>query len=193
MELKKQKQAMRATARIRRAEAHRSQTDAGAGACEQFLSVIAFSAQSVVAGYLPVDDEFDVLPLLGAAAERGLATGLPVVPGKGEPLIFRSWRPGGALVDGVLGIPTPPETACVLTPNLLLVPMLAYDDAGYRLGYGGGFYDRTLSLLRARQPGTLAVGVAYAAQRVDAVPRNDLDEPLDWIVTEEDARAFDRT
>jgi 5-formyltetrahydrofolate cyclo-ligase len=193
MDIKKQKKAMRAVARLRRAEAHRAQQNAGARACEHFLGANGFSGDAVVSGYLPVDDEFDVLPLLRAAAARGLATGLPVVPGKGEPLIFRAWAPDGPLVDGVLGIPVPPEAADNVVPNLLFVPMLAFDDAGYRLGYGGGFYDRTLSLLRAERAGTLAFGVAFAAQRVDVVPRNNLDEPLDWIITEEGAQAFSRT
>lgn len=193
MDIAQQKKAMRAVARVRRAEAYRSQRDAGIRARDHFLNAIGFSGDAAVSGYLPVDDEFDVLPLMRAAAEHGLATCLPVVPGKGEPLVFRAWAPDGELVDGVLGIPVPPATAAVVVPNLLLVPMLAFDDAGYRLGYGGGFYDRTLSLLHARQPGTLAVGVAFDAQRVENVPRNDFDEPLDWIVTQEGAQAFGRT
>jgi 5-formyltetrahydrofolate cyclo-ligase len=193
MDIKKQKKAMRAEAKARRADACRAAPDAGDRARDHFLELIGFANEAVVSGYLPVDDEFDVLPLMSAAAERGLRTCLPIVPGKGEPLQFRAWRSGADLVDGVLGIPTPPETAETLTPSLLLIPMLAFDGAGYRLGYGGGFYDRTLALLRAREPGTLAVGVAFAAQRVEAVPRNNLDEPLDWIVTEEGAEAFKRS
>ncbi len=193
MDIKKQKKAMRAAARARRAEAHGGLKDAGTRACSHFLETIGFRGQSAVAGYLPVGDEFDVLPLLEAAVGYGLPVALPFVPGKGEPLVFRAWSPGEALVEGALGIPVPPPGATVLIPSLLLVPMLAFDDAGYRLGYGGGFYDRSLSLLRTKQPGTLAVGVAFAAQQVETVPRNNLDEPLDWIVTEEGARAFDRS
>lgn len=193
MDIKTEKKHLRAAQRARRAEAFCQQPDAGSRALEHFQASIGYADGSVVSGYLPVDEEFDVLPLLAAAAERGLPTGLPVVPGKGEPLVFRAWAPGEPLIEGVLGIPVPEETVDVITPNLLFVPMLAFDDAGFRLGYGGGFYDRTLSLLRERDPATLAVGVAFAAQRVDHVPRNHFDQPLDWIVTEEGAQAFNRS
>jgi 5-formyltetrahydrofolate cyclo-ligase len=193
MDIKKDKKHLRAVQLSRRAEVFHSQHDAGARALQHFLNAVGFPDKAAVSGYLPVDAEFDVLPLLAAAAERGLATGLPVVPGKGEPLVFRAWAPGEPLLEGVLGIPVPAETAAIITPDLLFVPMLAFDDAGYRLGYGGGFYDRTLSLLRGLDPGTLAIGVAFAAQRVDHVPRTNRDEPLDWIVTEEGAHAFHRS
>ena len=184
---------MRVEARARRAEAHGRQARAPEHALRHFLDAIGFAEDAVVSGYLPVDDEFDVVPFLAAASQHGCPTGLPFVPGKGEPLVFRAWSPGGPLVDGALNIPVPPDDAVVVIPTLLLVPMLAFDAVGYRLGYGGGFYDRTLSLLKASNPSTLAVGVAYAAQQVDAVPRNHFDQPLDWIITEEGATAFERS
>lgn len=193
MDVKKQKKLMRAEARARRAEAHSRQSGAPERALQHFQDAIGFAQDAVVSGYLPVDDEFDVVPFLAAANHHSCGTGLPFVPGKGEPLVFRAWSPGDPLVDGALNIPVPPDDAPVVVPTLLLVPMLAFDAVGYRLGYGGGFYDRTLSLLKASNPSTLAVGVAYAAQRVDAVPRNHFDEPLDWIVTEEGAMAFERS
>ncbi|MEM7122897.1 MAG: 5-formyltetrahydrofolate cyclo-ligase [Pseudomonadota bacterium] len=192
MDVKKQKKLMRAEARARRAEAHSRQAGATERALGHFQDAIGFPNGAVVSGYLPVDDEFDVVPFLAAANQHGCATGLPFVPGKAEPLVFRAWAPGDPLVDGALNIPVPPDDAPVVAPTLLLVPMLAFDSVGYRLGYGGGFYDRTLSLLKASNSSTLAVGVAYAAQRVDAVPRNHFDQPLDWIVTEEGATAFER-
>ena len=193
MDVKKQKKLMRAEARARRAEAHSRQAGAPERALRHFLDSLGFANGAVVSGYLPVDDEFDVVPFLAAANRHGCATGLPFVSGKGEPLVFRAWAPGDALVDGALNIPVPPDDAPVVVPSLLLVPMLAFDAAGYRLGYGGGFYDRTLVLLKTSNPSTLAVGVAYAAQQVDAVPRNHFDQPLDWIITEEGATAFDRS
>lgn len=95
-------------------------------------------------------------------------------------------------MEGTFGIAVPPPEADILEPDVLLVPLLAFDNEGYRLGYGGGFYDRTLALCRTRTPETLAVGVAFAGQRVDRVPRSAEDERLDWIVTEEGARRFER-
>jgi 5-formyltetrahydrofolate cyclo-ligase len=100
-----------------------------------------------------------------------------------QPLIFRAWEPGDKLVPGVWDIPIPQESAEEVLPDVLLVPMLAFDRAGYRLGYGGGFYDRTLEKLRALKKVT-AIGVAYQAQLVDQVPVGPHDAPLDYILTE---------
>jgi 5-formyltetrahydrofolate cyclo-ligase len=110
-----------------------------------------------------------------------------VVIGRDQPLQFRDWRPGIALVPGPFRVPTCPPDALLLEPQLLLVPMLAFDREGYRLGYGGGFYDRTLEKLRARA-GALAVGTAFDGQEVAHVPHADFDQPLDWVVTERRAQ-----
>jgi 5-formyltetrahydrofolate cyclo-ligase len=128
--------------------------------------------------------EADIRPALATlAATRTVA--LPVVQGRGLPLVFRAWNPATALVPGPFGAQTPPDTAPTVVPVVLLVPMLAFDPAGWRLGYGGGFYDRTLALLRTRGP-TVAVGVAYAGQRVDHVPHDPTtDARLDAIATED--------
>jgi 5-formyltetrahydrofolate cyclo-ligase len=98
-------------------------------------------------------------------------------------LVFRQWKPGDPLVAGKMDIPEPRASAPVLDPDLLFVPLAAFDRAGQRIGYGAGFYDVTLEALRARKP-IVAVGVAYAAQEVEAVPREDHDERLDFILTE---------
>ncbi|MEI2686726.1 MAG: 5-formyltetrahydrofolate cyclo-ligase [Cypionkella sp.] len=103
----------------------------------------------------------------------------------GMPLVFRAWSPGEALVPGVWDIPVPLETAAEVLPDVLLVPMLAFDRAGYRLGYGGGFYDRTLEKLR-KLKAVVAIGVAYRAQMVEEVPRGGHDAPLDYVMTEEE-------
>ncbi|HUF44987.1 MAG TPA: 5-formyltetrahydrofolate cyclo-ligase, partial [Aestuariivirgaceae bacterium] len=108
---------------------------------------------------------------------------LPVVVARGQPLVFRAWAPGNPTVAGIWSIPVPLESAPELEPDVLIVPMLAFDGEGYRLGYGGGFYDRTLARLRAIKP-VVAVGAAFAGQEVAQVPRGPHDEPLDWIVTE---------
>jgi 5-formyltetrahydrofolate cyclo-ligase len=142
----------------------------------------------VVSGFKSFADEIDVMPLMARLAGQGWRTALPVVVGRGRPLLFRAWVPGEPTVAGAWSIPVPLDTAAELEPDVLLVPMLAFDGAGYRLGYGGGFYDRTLSGLRAGKP-VVAVGVAYAAQEVAEVPRGRHDEPLDWLLTEDGPRS----
>ncbi|MFQ5959414.1 MAG: 5-formyltetrahydrofolate cyclo-ligase [Alphaproteobacteria bacterium] len=184
------KRTLRKRARARRSEAREA---AGPGAADaaarNFFDAITPPAGCVVSGYWPMNDEFDVRPLLAALYARGHGCGLPVVAGKGRPLVFRAWTPETALVPAAFGISVPPEDAPEVTPALLLVPLLAFDDRGYRLGYGGGFYDLTLARLRAGRGAVLAVGVAFDGQRVDAVPAGASDQPLDWVVTE--ARALE--
>jgi 5-formyltetrahydrofolate cyclo-ligase len=107
---------------------------------------------------------------------------LPVVAGKGKPLLFRAWTPGDAMDKGVWDIPQPKPDRSAVEPDILLVPLMAFDVHGRRLGYGGGFYDRTLARLRALKP-VIAVGLAYDEQRIDAVPHLDYDQKLDWVLT----------
>jgi 5-formyltetrahydrofolate cyclo-ligase len=142
-----------------------------------------------LSGYWPLEGEIDVRPALAAYHAEGHAVGLPVVVAKGEPLLFRRWRPGEELVMGRFKVLTPPEAADEVVPQILLVPLLAFDPDGYRLGYGGGFYDRTLAKLRQRGP-ILAVGVAYAAQELAFVPRGPYDQPLDLVVTDRSVFKF---
>jgi 5-formyltetrahydrofolate cyclo-ligase len=136
-----------------------------------------------ISGFSPYQSEISVVPLLDSLARAGWVTALPVVIAKGEPLIFRAWAPGSETVPGIWNIPVPPPTSPEVTPDVLLVPLLAFDREGYRLGYGGGFYDRTLARLRAMKQVT-AIGVAYAAQEVSSVPHDAHDQRLDWIMTE---------
>jgi 5-formyltetrahydrofolate cyclo-ligase len=135
-----------------------------------------------VSGFAPLAEEFRLWPLLRRLHAEGVALGLPVIVGKGKPLLFRAWRPGDVTDAGVWGIAQPKVDKPVVEPDILLVPLLAFDAKGWRLGYGGGFYDRTLRTLRARKP-IVAVGIAYAEQCVDAVPHLDYDERLDWVLT----------
>ncbi len=137
---------------------------------------------AVVSGFASLANELDCMPLLGRLAGEGLRLALPRVEGKGKPLVFRAWAPGDEMDAGVWGIAEPKLSRAALEPDILLVPLLAVDRAGWRLGYGGGFYDRTLAGLRARKP-VIAIGLAYDAQVVDAVPHLDYDEPLDWVLT----------
>jgi 5-formyltetrahydrofolate cyclo-ligase len=135
---------------------------------------------AVVSGFWPMGAEIDIRPLLQALHDRGHAIALPVTPRRGNPLDFRRWRPGDELSRGPLGTRQPGPEAEPLTPHFLLVPLLAFDRGGRRLGYGGGYYDRTLAAL----PGATALGVAYAAQELDEVPAGPEDARLAAIATE---------
>ena len=133
----------------------------------------------VLSGYMPIRSEIDPLPAM--AAHDGPVC-VPVIVAPGEPLRFREWGPGCPLTEGPFGARVPAEGAW-LEPEVLIVPLLAFDRRGFRLGYGGGFYDRTLERLRARHPVT-AVGFAFAAQELPEVPTEPTDQPLDAILTE---------
>jgi 5-formyltetrahydrofolate cyclo-ligase len=138
--------------------------------------------QGVVSGFAAMPDELNIWPLLRRLNAAGVPLALPVVTGKGRPLVFRAWTPGDAMDKGVWDIPQPKADKPELEPEILLVPLLAFDAQGRRLGYGGGFYDRTLAGLRARKA-IVAVGLAYDEQKVDAVPHLDYDQRLDWVLT----------
>jgi 5-formyltetrahydrofolate cyclo-ligase len=184
------KKHLRKAAKLRRAEAARAAPDAGEAVAERVLETVAPPAGTPVSGYWPMGDELDVRPLMTALNERGHDVGLPVVVAAGEPLIFRRWQPGDTLVPAGFGTQVPHADQPEVVPQVLFVPLLAFDRRGYRLGYGGGFYDRTLSRL-TEEVGAIAVGVAYAGQEVEAVPNDDYDWPLDWIVTEREALRFE--
>jgi 5-formyltetrahydrofolate cyclo-ligase len=148
-------------------------------AAAHLAAVLAPHAGKVLSGYLPMRTEIDPLPAM--AAHRG-PVGVPVIPGRGVPLRFRQWSPGCTMADGGFGTLIPAEGGW-LEPEVLIVPLLAWDRRGCRLGYGGGFYDRTLEMLRATGP-RLAIGYAFAAQEVAEVPIDATDQRLDLIVTE---------
>ncbi len=146
----------------------------------------------IVSAYWPMRDEMDVRPLMRRLADAGWQLSLPVVVRRGQPLTFRLWHEDDSLVPAAFGQLEPAVDRPVVAPDLLLVPLLAFDRRGWRLGYGGGFYDRTLAALRSGgRP--VAVGVAYAGQEVAAVPHGPHDQRLDWIVTEREAIAVDPT
>ena len=178
-----------------KAKALRKEAAGAAGAADaetgrrlaaQFLDHVPWEKGAIVGGYWPIGDEIDPRPLLEALDRAGCGLALPVVAAATERLIFRAWRPGDPLESGAYGIPVPPGSAEARVPSLLLVPLLAFDRSGHRLGYGGGYYDRTIRHLRG-QGRLIGVGLAYGAQEVPAVPREGDDEALDWIVTERDA------
>ena len=136
-----------------------------------------------VSGFLAIGDEIDLSPALEAFHAAGLRCCLPVVLGRGRALIFRQWRPGLGLEKGQLGTRHPGPENAEVKPDVVLTPLLAYDADGHRIGWGGGFYDRTLASLR-RHGEVLAVGVAYEGQRAEMVPRDRNDVALDYVVTE---------
>jgi 5-formyltetrahydrofolate cyclo-ligase len=172
----------RAEAFARRAEAFA----AGQGQAAEILAdYLAGQAGRVLSGYMPMRTEIDPLPAM--AAHRG-PVGVPVIVGKGQALRFREWTPGSRMVEGAFKALIPAEGAWV-EPSVLIVPLLAFDARGYRLGYGGGFYDRTLEGLRAKGP-VLAVGFAFAAQEVVEVPIDATDQRLDAIATEQGVTVF---
>ena len=159
---------------------------AGQGqAAELLADYLAGQAGRVLSGYMPMRTEIDPLPAM--AAHRG-TVGVPVIIGKGQALRFREWTPGARMVEGAFKALIPEEGLWV-DPQVLIVPLLAFDARGYRLGYGGGFYDRTLEGLRAKGP-VLAVGFAFAAQEVAEVPIDATDQRLDAVVTEAGVTLF---
>jgi 5-formyltetrahydrofolate cyclo-ligase len=132
---------------------------------------------------MPLKSEINPLPLLRKLADAGAALALPVVAGKGRPLTMRAYALGDTLASGVWGIREPPPEAAEVFPDILLVPLLAFDRRGHRLGYGAGYYDMTIATLRARKPIT-AVGIAYAQQEISEVPTTPRDARLDLVLTE---------
>ena len=159
-------------------------------AADKFLESIAIELPCVVSGYWPIQGELDPRPLLARLLRRGCRGALPVIVEGERPLMFREWGAGDALASGPFGTSEPGPAAAEITPDILIVPLLAFDNRGYRLGYGGGYYDRTLRSLRCGAQKCMAVGFAYAGQEVEAVPANDTDERLDWVVHENFAKAY---
>lgn len=167
-----------ARARARAARAGRDPATCGAQLAGHVLAGLPLPAGAAVSGFWPMGDEIDIRPLLHALHDRGHPILLPETPPLGQPLLFRRWQPGAAMLRERFGTLRPDGAPG--TPAILFVPLLAFDRSGQRLGYGGGYYDRTLAGL----PGARAVGCAFAAQEVDAVPAGAHDRPLDAVATE---------
>jgi 5-formyltetrahydrofolate cyclo-ligase len=138
---------------------------------------------TVVSGYSPLKFEISPLPLMRHCAKDGAKLALPVIQGRGSPLIMRAWAFGETLGSGVWGIREPKPEAPEVFPDILIVPLLLFDRAGYRLGYGAGYYDMTIARLRAMKP-VMAIGLAFAAQEIADVPKTPRDARLDLVLTE---------
>jgi 5-formyltetrahydrofolate cyclo-ligase len=157
------------------------QAAAEAIAAREFPLVIAPGA--IVSGFMPLKSEINPLPLMQKLAGEGAQLALPAIAGRGKPLIMRAWEPGAPLERGQWGIREPKADAAEVEPDILLVPLLAFDRAGHRIGYGAGYYDLTIARLRARKA-VIAVGVAFAIQEVPAIPATPRDARLDLVLTE---------
>lgn len=172
----------RAAKDVRREAYARHGKGASAVIADHGIAFAGRPAPAVVSGFLAIGEEIDPAPLMARLLAEGYRLCLPVMEGKGNPLLFRAWTPGDPLSETMWGIREPLPEAPAVDPDIVLGPLLAFDATGYRLGYGGGFYDRTLARLRAMKP-VSAIGLAYDEQRVDAVPHVDYDERLDWVLT----------
>ena len=177
------KQELRRTARRIRAEISKRERRWAAEQLAAYgIDFVAPPAGAVVSGFFPVGDEIDPQPLMLRLAREGFQLALPVMDGKATPLRFRLWTPGDLLEEKAWGIREPLPSAPEVISAVMLVPLLAFDAAGFRLGYGGGFYDRTLAAARSQGKIT-AIGIAHDVQEVPAVPRLDFEQRLDWVLT----------
>jgi 5-formyltetrahydrofolate cyclo-ligase len=143
---------------------------------------------TVISGYSPIRSELDPVPLMQKLAAQGAKLALPAILGRGKSLLFRAWVPGDRLTMGPLGILEPSPAMAELVPDITLVPLAAFDRLGHRIGYGAGHYDFTLAHLRKLKP-IVAIGLAFAAQEIEAVPALAHDVALDYVLTEK--KAFD--
>ena len=146
----------------------------------------------VVSGYSPIRNEIDPAPLLLRRAEQGARLALPVVNARGKSLTFRAWSPSDRLMLGPLGIPEPSPAAAELIPDIMLVPLAAFDRLGHRIGYGAGHYDYTFAHLRKSKAVT-GIGVAFAVQEIEAVPALSHDVALDFVLTDKETFDFRST
>ena len=189
-----EKAALRKQAGKTRAALAAGETDAAgrlaaqAGIVAEIAMSLSDSADSggdspIIAAYLPIWSELSPLRLIQALVADGFATAMPVTPELGNPLLFRAWAPGAPLADGPYNTKQPPSDAAEMIPSVILAPMLAFDSSCWRLGYGGGFYDRTLSGLRAAGRHAVALGIAYDGQLVDKVPTGPNDMRLEGVLT----------
>ena len=190
--LERQKTILRVAAQEKRGRTAREIGEKAASQIADHL-VSGFGSQSgcVVSGYLAIGSEIDVLPALCELESCNLKAVLPVVLGEREPLIFRRWGKDLKLEPGPLRTRHPVASSPEMKPDLLIIPLLAFDAEGYRIGWGGGFYDRTLIKLRAEKS-VIAVGAAFSSQQVEKVPREGHDARLDWVVTEVGLTHFER-
>ena len=150
---------------------------------------VAVPPGAVVSGFMPMKSEINPLPLLRRLAAQGARLALPVVAGRGKPLIMRAWEFGAPLESGVWGISQPGADAPEVDPDILIVPFACFDRGGHRIGYGAGYYDMTITRLRGLKP-VVAIGIGFAAQEIPRVPATERDARLDLVLTEREVIDF---
>jgi 5-formyltetrahydrofolate cyclo-ligase len=186
--LEMQKATLRAAALAKRGALSNTQRAAAAQAIAARGLPVAIRPGMVVSGYSPIRSELDPIPLMRALTAQGLRLALPVIAARDRPLSFRAWSSDDRLARGPFGILEPLPEATELIPDIVLVPLAAFDRQGHRIGYGAGHYDRTLAALRAVRD-LVAIGMAFAAQEIAAVPMEPHDVALDYVLTE--TQSFD--
>lgn len=182
---------LRKEAAARRSALTAATRESGAQSLKSFgLDFLPDRSDATVSGFNRLGDELDPILLLSRLAGEGHSIVLPITPKGRARLTFRCWSPGDVLIEGLYGVREPSEESPLKEPAILLVPLLAFDANGHRLGYGAGYYDRTLTDLRSKGP-TTAIGVAFAEQEIDAVPHDQYDQRLDWILTPDGPRKIE--
>jgi 5-formyltetrahydrofolate cyclo-ligase len=184
-----EKEILRVAALARRDALSVQQRASAALAIAAQMPPLAITPSTIVAGYAPIRSEIDPVHLMQKLAARGAQLALPAISARNASLVFRLWTPGDELVRGQFGISEPPATALEVIPDIVLVPLAAFDRAGHRVGYGGGYYDRTFARLRPVKPVT-AIGLAFAVQEIPQVPALSHDVRLDYVLTETDLFDF---
>ena len=179
----KSKAELRTAALSRRDALTDKQRDAAALALARRGLPLAMSTGMIVSGYFPIRNEIDPTPLMQKLAGQGARLALPCVNARGQSLTFRAWSPGDRLMPGSLGIPEPSPAAAEVIPDIMLVPLAAFDRSGHRIGYGAGHYDHTFAHLR-KAKAVIGIGLAFAAQEIESVPALAHDVALDYVLTE---------
>ena len=146
--------------------------------------IVKIYKPNVIAGFYPFNHEVNTLPLMSKLYSLGVELCMPITPENNKPLKFKEWHPKSVLQKGRFGILEPPKASRTIQPDLLLVPLLAYDKFGNRLGYGGGFYDRTLKELLMLNKYTTSIGLAFESQKCNKLPKDSYDVPLNSLLNE---------
>ena len=188
-QIPRQKELLRNEALARRDASPPTQRQAAAETIAARKFPVAIARGAVVSGFMPMKSEINPLPLLKRLAAEGAKLALPVVAGRGKPLIMRAWEFGGPLDAGVWGIRQPKADAPEIDPDILIVPLAAFDRSGHRIGYGAGYYDMTITRLRGMKS-VVAIGIGFAAQEIPRVPATERDARLDLVLTEREIIDF---
>lgn len=181
--IKDQKSQLRSEALARRDAMPASERAAAVETVTQRPFPVAIKQGVIVSGYSPMKSEFNPVPLMRKLSESGATLALPVTPKRGNPLIMRAWAFGDEMAAGVWGIREPKSEAPEVFPDIMLVPLAAFDRHGHRIGYGAGYYDMTIARIREIKP-VVTIGLAFAAQEIERVPATAFDARLDLVLTE---------